>query len=116
MMDKKTYDLESAERMTPLLRSITKELRERRLATEIAEHELAMAKRAGDTDHAARLEAELSTHRRELRQVTKEVERLGLELDATSERILIPSADGAWAYEGNLGDTRFFQRLEDLPA
>ena len=113
---KRTFEREDAERMTPLLRSITRELRERRSAIARLRHEARQAKRSAREDEHARCEAELSTHRRELRQVEKELTRLGLEIDAENElRILIPSTDGAFAYEGLLDDTQFYRRLEDLP-
>jgi len=116
-MDKKTYDREAAERMTPLLRSITRELLERRRAVDLLQHELSLEKRKPTSDrNTALLEAALSSQRRELRLVGKEVARLGLELDAEHPlRILIPTADGAWAYEGVLDDTQFFRQLEGLP-
>ena len=116
-MDKRTYDRESAERMTPLLRSITRELRERQRAIDLLQRDLSLAQREV-TRHAEvpLLEAALAGQRRELRQVTKEVTRLGLALDAEHPlRILIPTADGAWAYEGVLDDTQFFRQLEGLP-
>ena len=113
---KRVYDREDAERMTPLLRSITRELRDRRAAIARSEHEARLARRQERHDEATAYESELSTHRRELRQVEKELARLGLAIDAENElRILIPSSDGAWAYEGMLDDTQFFRRLEDLP-
>lgn len=113
---KHVYDREDAERMTPLLRSITRELRDRRAAIARSEHEARLARRQELHDEATAYESELSTHRRELRQVEKELARLGLAIDAENElRILIPSSDGAWAYEGLLDDTQFYRRLEDLP-
>ena len=116
-MDKKTYALKDAERITPLLRSITRELQERRRAVELAEHERLLAQNAGDNELLIRIDAELASHKRELRGVTKELERLGLELDTEHAlRILIPSEEGTWAYEGRLDGTRFYPRLEDAPA
>lgn len=115
-MEKKLFDREAAERMTPLLRSITRELVDRRRAVDSLEHELGTRERSQDErkDEVLLQEAELATHRRELRQLEKEVGRLGLELDEDHPlRILIPSSGGAWTYEARLDDTQFYRRFKD---
>ena len=100
----KTYEREDAERMMPLLRSIRREIKERTLAI----HALETRRLSAGPELAQSLDAELSTQRRELRQVTKELDRLGLAVDANDPlRILIPGAEGSWAYEGRLDDTSF---------
>ena len=115
-MSKRTYDRETDERMTPLLRSITRELCERRQAIPVLEHEFALARRQGNTEDASRHQAELSGHKRELRQITKELARLGLELDSENgPRILVPNSRGAWPYEAGLGDTLIFPRPAGVP-
>jgi hypothetical protein len=114
-MEKRLFDRQAAERMTPLLRSITQELVDRRRAVEALEQELAAQRSLDERSDAVLLrEAELATHRRELRQLEKEVERLGLELDEDHPlRILIPSSGGAWAYEARLDDTQFYRPVTD---
>jgi hypothetical protein len=108
-MEKKLFDREAAERMMPLLASIAQELVERRSAIDRLEREIARA--GADDDQALLLKAELATHLREIRQLDKEVARLGLALDEDHPlRILIPSSEGAWTYEPRLDDTRFYRR------
>ena len=111
-MEKKLFDREAAERMTPLLASIVQELVDRRAAIDRLEHEIGLAETAHANDDQLLLQkAELATHLRELRQIDKEVARLGLQLDEDHPlRILIPSSEGAWTYEPRLDDTRFYRR------
>jgi DNA-binding transcriptional ArsR family regulator len=100
----KTYERKDAERMMPLVRSIGREIKERTRAIEALEQRHRAA--SGELD--ALFDAELSSQRRELRQVTNELERLGLSIDAKDPlRILIPGTGGSWAYEGQLDDTQF---------
>jgi len=99
----KTYEREDAERMMPLVRSIGREIKDRTRAIQALEYRRAVS--GGEL--AGSFDAELSMHRRELRQVTKELDRLGLSVDESDPlRILIPGASGSWACEG-LDDTRF---------
>ena len=113
-MQKRLFDRQAAERMTPLLRSITQELIDRRRAVDRLEQELAQGQPLERSEEVLLREAELATHRRELRQLEKEVERLGLEFDEDHPlRILIPSSGGAWAYEARLDDTQFYRPFTD---
>jgi hypothetical protein len=109
-MEKRLFDREAAERMMPLLASIAQELVERRSAIDRLEREIERAGRA-DEERVMLQRAELATHLREIRQLDKEVARLGLALDEDHPlRILIPSSEGAWTYEPRLDDTRFYRR------
>ena len=94
-MNRHSYDPERAERLLPLLRSITAEIRERSEAIDALEHEL---QELGGTRRERRgeVEASLSIERRELRVARRELERLGCALDEDHPlRVLIPGADGA---------------------
>jgi hypothetical protein len=113
-MQKRLFDRQAAERMTPLLRSITQELIDRRRAVDRLEQELVQEQPLERSEEVLLREAELATHRRELRQLEKEVERLGLQLDEDHPlQILIPSSGGAWAYEARLDDTQFYRPFTD---
>jgi len=116
-MEPKTFERDEVDRMMPLLRSIDRELVERNRALESLEARLRFiqgsprAARA-HADEVGALEAELANQRRELRQISKEVRRLGLELDEGHPmRILIPTAAGVRADEPKLDDTRFYRSL-----
>lgn len=96
-MNRHSYDPERAERLLPLLRSITAEIRERSEAIDALEREL---QELGGTRRArerrGELEASLSIERRELRVSRRELERLGCALDEDHPlRVLIPGVDGA---------------------
>ena len=105
------YLRREAERLVPLLRSITREIQARARATEEIRRSLDLAapRDRGRAPAPACLEAQLATHLREMRSAEQELERLGCRLDDQHpERILIPSPSGAWAFEDRLGDTRFY--------
>jgi hypothetical protein len=103
---------ENAERMLPLLRAIGQEVRERNLAihaleTRIADLTLAPRLHAQEI---AQLESELSTHRRELRGIEREMERLGCSFDQDDpNRIVVPGTAVSLAFGHSLSDTHFFQ-------
>ena len=107
-MQSRTYALKDAERLLPLLRAIRRELRDRTFEAarleELREALLPSAK-AHQADLAT-LEAELSTQRRELRRAEKEVETLGCRVDQDRPlRIVVPSAEGDLAIDGELTKT-----------
>lgn len=95
-MNKTNYDHHQASQLVPLLRSITREMRERTHAVEHLEAKLRDARRAGpDSEAFLSVQAELSTQKRELRLARKELERLGCALDDSHPlRVLIPGQDG----------------------
>jgi len=110
-MKRRIYGLKEAERIVPLLRSIGKEIHVRRRSAEELQKRLDMVKGIARSGSAAlrNLEAELATHLREIRSSERELEHLGCRLDERHPlRILIPSSEGAWAYDGSLDDTRFY--------
>ena len=116
----KAYSYQGADELIPLLRSIQREVRERRDEILRLENTARVFKRrAKDHPRLASLQAELMTHRRELRMSERELERLGCALDGERPfRVLIPGDDGAiengfaWA----LGDTRVHAIVEDPAA
>jgi hypothetical protein len=116
-MAPKTIEQRELERMMPLLRSISRELAERSRAIESLEarlHFIQASPRAAraHADEIGTLEAQLSTHRRELRQISKEVRRLGCDLDEGHPvRILIPTTAEAGPSEPKLDDTHFYRPL-----
>jgi len=107
-----TRSQENAERMVPLLRAIGQEVRERNLAvlaleTRIADLALAPKLHA---EEIAMLESELACHRRELRGIEREMERLGCSFDQDDpNRIVVPGTAVSLALGHSLSDTRFFQ-------
>jgi chromosome segregation ATPase len=118
-MKRRIYALKEAERIVPLLRSIGRELSTRRRAADELQKNLdslaAPGRRASrrevweGTRRQTDLEAELATHLREIHGAEKELERLGCSLDEQHPlRILIPSPNGHWAFDGALDDTRFY--------
>ena len=108
-MQAPTYALRDAELLMPLLRVIRHEIRERTLAVTRLEQLLeapAPVHRVHRED-VGRIESELSTQRRELRRVERELAELGCKQDEDRPlRILIPSKDGALACDGELAKTR----------
>lgn len=113
-MKRRAYALQDVERMVPLLRSIGREIKARHRAAESIlkrlETQRARPRRSNeDRTHTLGLEAELATHLRETRSAEKELERLGCRLDEQHPlRILIPSPNGDWAFDGHLDETRFY--------
>jgi hypothetical protein len=110
-MKSRIYALQEAERIVPLLRSIGREIQARRRESgEIQKRiETLRAHPPRTAPEAASLESELATHLREIRAAEKELERLGCRLDEEHPlRILIPSLNGDWAFDGSLDDTRFY--------
>lgn len=71
--------VEATERVAPLLRSIAVEIKERTRSVRDLETRLQAFEttRHVHLDEVARIEADLSVHRRELRQAEKELHRLG---------------------------------------
>lgn len=96
-MNKTRYDQTQASKLVPLLRSITREMRERTHAIEHLEAKVRDVSRAfgKDSDELITVQAELSTQKRELRLTRKELERLGCALDEEHPlRVLIPGRTG----------------------
>ena len=110
-MKRRIYALKEAEKIVPLLRSIGKEIHLRRHAAEELQKRLDLVRGLTRTDTSVRqnIEAELATHLREIRASERELDHLGCRLDDRHPlRILIPSSDGAWAFDGSLDETRFY--------
>ena len=116
----KAYNCKGADELIPLLRSIQQEVRERR--EEILRLESSsrvFKRRAGQHPRLASIEAELMTHRRELRMAERELQRLGCSMDGERPfRVLIPGDDGAieHGFAWDLGDTKVHTIIEDPAA
>ena len=96
-MQRIRYDRKNANRLSSLLRSIAMEMQERTGALNLLEHRMEMlaADRRPDRDEVSNLVAELATHRRELRQVEKELRNLGCSVVGTEPlTIRIPGRIG----------------------
>jgi len=117
-MKRRTYALKDAERIVPLLRSIGREIKARHRAAQTIQRRLEILRglKRAPTDGPSEvdgLEAELATHLRETRSAERELERLGCRLDEQHPlRILIPSPNGDWAFDGHLDETRFLSAGE----
>ncbi|MBI5362781.1 MAG: DUF2203 family protein, partial [Planctomycetes bacterium] len=110
-MQTHNYDREKAERLVPLLRSITREIRERSEVIERLDRAIGGARGDARAGHAARWELRLVEHRRSLRDAERELEELGCTLDEDHPlRILIPGSNGAFergfAFDGSSGEPR----------
>lgn len=121
-MKPRTYVLKEAEKIVPLLKSIGREIKARRRVTdEMQKHldSLTARPRADDSARSVEhLEAQIAIQRREMRNAESELERLGCRLDQEHPlRILIPSPNGDWAFDGHLEDTGFYvSRSEGAPS
>ena len=96
--------------LMPLLRSILRELLERRWRVIVLEERLdafASTRRIHSTE-VSRLEAELSTHRRELRHVGEELERLGVDCDMEHPEQIVSEGRMELALEPRLEASGFF--------
>jgi len=94
----------------PLIRSITREARDRTRAIRHLQAKVAeLSSRPGEqTTEIRSVESELFLHRRELERVQKELARLGCSLDADHPQRIVCSADGdEWTYEEPLDETGF---------
>jgi hypothetical protein len=109
-MAKHVYAEPEIEKLVPLLVSIGREVKNRIRAIDELEQKLARYGSANPARDAAanEIQAQLSTHKRELRLALKELERLGCDLDEDHPlRILIPGLNGPLAFEGSLEKTQF---------
>lgn len=112
----KTYDNESAKQLLPLLRSITREMHDRRRTIRRLEgREMALRASAGERgatlDHGEmeRLGSDLATERQALRLAEMELDHLGCSVSEDEAiTVLIPGSRGeftdgfAWSLEENL--------------
>jgi uncharacterized coiled-coil protein SlyX len=105
-----TAILRRTKSMLPLIRSITREARDRTQAIRSLEAKLAeLSSRPGEqTPQIRPVESELFSHRREIERVQKELARLGCSLDADHPERIVCSAEGnEWTYEDELDETDF---------
>ena len=116
-MSTKHNAMNEAERFLPLLRSIGREIRERGRAIDSLEERLTVLSEDREQQHVAiaQVESELSTQRREMRRVERELTDLGWRRDADHPlRIRIPGRSGSFTYEGQLDKTRFYRTPSDV--
>jgi len=93
---RRNYDRHTAERLVPLLNVITTEMTERAEAVRTLTRQLRVLRREDAAQNKILdLQARISTHRRELRLSTEELEKLGCYVDEGSPlAVIIPGADG----------------------
>jgi len=96
------YDLQSAERLAPLLQGIAFEIQERSRVIRAVRHRLGkicgpdgdLPREKGPRNEALELRARLATHLRERRIAQEELEELGCYLDESSRTVRIPGPSG----------------------
>jgi len=118
-MPHKSFARSEAERLLPLVRSIGREIEERNRALAALERRMATLSidQLEQREELARLEGQLSTQRRELRRAEKELATLGCSLDVDHPlRVLFPGRGETFAWEGPLGRTSFYRRVEERAA
>jgi len=100
---------EQAERLLPLLKSIAREVRDRKAAISFLEGRIESLKLSPNL-HAEDLrlaEATLATERRALRHAEEELERLGCRLEeGDPERIVVGGPGQSYTFSWKLGDTQ----------
>ncbi len=122
---KNAYNYTGAERLIPLIRMIHREMRERSEAIRdlnIKLHQL-RSNSAHSTPRARELaklniQADIASHKREIRFANKELERLGCAVDEENPfRVLIPGTNGEIenGYAWRVGDSRVRAFVQDDP-
>ena len=117
-MNTKTFKRAEAERMAPLLQSMTQEIRERARAVSKHERELKTLRAGGAPvwSEVGLLRAQVNTEQRGLKAVLQEAKGLGIAHDASQPpQLVVPCEGGDWIYSGTLEGTRFY-RLEETTA
>ena len=117
-MTTKTYERAEAERMAPLLQSMTQEIRERARAVSQHEHELKVLRAGGapQWSDVGLLRAQVMTAKRGINAVLDEAKSMGISHDASQPpQLVVPCEGGDWIYSGSLDGTRFY-RLEGSTA
>lgn len=117
-MTQQASQTRSPERLAPLLRSIQHEITERIQRMSALEERLGAfeSTRRIHAEEVATLEAELSTHRRELRRIEKELSRLGVPFDAENPRAILAAFAVGRSGPRHLEDTGFRPRMADSRA
>ena len=117
-MTQQASQTRSPERLTPLLRSIQREITERvqRMGVLTERLEAFASTRRAHAEDVAQLESELSTHRRELRRIEKELSRLGVQFDAENPRAVLTANAVGQAGGRHLEDTGFRPHMADSRA
>ncbi|MBM3989181.1 MAG: DUF2203 family protein [Planctomycetes bacterium] len=118
-MPYKSFARFEAERLLPLVRAIGREIEERNRVLAALERRMATLSidQLEQRAELARLECQVSTVRRELRRAEKEITALGCRLDIDHPlRVLFPGRGETFAWEGPLGRTTFYRRVEERAA
>lgn len=114
---KKAYDAESARRLVPFLQATHREIRERSDHVRRLENRLRLL--GDDATESSPIHADLSLHRREIRQAKRDLSRLGCEVDEFGPfQVLIPGVDGRLenGYLWAPGDTQVREAEADTAA
>ncbi len=114
-MTSQTSEIQVQERRLPLLRAIQAEITERtRLIASLEERLAAFAGTRHIHQHdVVLLESDLSTQRRELRSIEKELARLGVAFDADNPHLILEPTALPSARCSTLEDTGFRPRFAD---
>ena len=92
-MSIRSYDRLEAQRLIPLFESVAQEVAERRMA--LYQLDIRELDTLPESDQALRLQAERTTHRKELRLALREITRLGCAVVRDHPlRVLIPGPQG----------------------
>jgi len=88
-----------SEQLSPLLRSIQREITERTLALRSSEERLEAFRETRQVHSAeyARVQSEVSLQRRELRRIESELSRLGIRFDAEDPRPIVAAAPASFS-------------------
>lgn len=110
------YDRDRATRLVPLLRSITREIRDRTRRVDALRRELELMHGGERSRRYRDRQAELSIQLRGLRLASVELERLGCSLDRGRPlRVLIPG-DGGASFAWRCGSTELEAEVADTTA
>jgi hypothetical protein len=110
------YDRDRAARLVPLLRSITREIRDRTRRIDALRRELELIHDGARSRRYRERQAELAIQLRELRLANAELERLGCSLDRSHPlRVLIP-ADGGATFAWRCGSSELDAEVADSTA
>lgn len=119
---KKSYDYRGADSLVPLLQVLNREIEERNEAIRQSLRRVRQLRRTSSRDKSreqsleeASLQAEIATHKREIRFTKKELTRLGCIVDAEDpSTVLIPGKDGnlEGGFAWRSGDSRVHAHVE----
>jgi len=111
-MTRPASQVQVADALSPLLRSIQREITERMLTLQASEERLEAFHSTRQVHPAefARLQSEVSLQRRELRRIEGELARLGIRFDAEDPRPIVAAPVALGGVELDLEDSGFRPR------